>query len=84
MTKIYLTLSIEAAKASVDAVKTAHQKHKVLIDAMEAGIDEDTCAKINDELGEAKDRLADVVLAGLTDWEVDDLETRYYKSGSQI
>lgn len=84
MAKIYLMLSIEADKASVDAVKTAHQKHKALIAAMEAGIYEETCERIKDELGEAKDRLADVVLSGLTDWEVDEFETNYFKSGSQI
>lgn len=84
MTKIYLMLSIDADKASVNAVKTAHQKHKALIAAMEAGIYEETCARINDELDEAKDRLANVVLAGLTDWEVDEFENNYFKSGSQI
>ena len=84
MAKIYLMLSIEAAKASVDAVKTAHQKHKALLAAMEAGIDEDTCARIQDELDEASKKLADVVLQGLTDWEVENLETNYFKSGSQI
>lgn len=84
MEKIFLMLSVEARKASVDAVKTAHQKHKALLAAMEAGIDEDTCARINDELKEAKGRLADVVLEGLTDWVVDDFEHSYFKSGSNL
>lgn len=84
MEKIYLMLSVEAAQASVDAVKTAHRKHKALLAAIEAGIDEDTCARINDELDEAGKKLADVVLEGLTDWDVDNFESNYFKSGSQI
>ena len=84
MAKIYLMLSIEAVKASVDAVKTAHAKHKALLAAMEAGIDEDTCARIQDELNEAIGRLADVVLFSLSDWEVENFEQSYFKSGSNL
>ena len=84
MEKIFLMLSVEARKASVDAVKTAHAKHKALLAAMEAGIDEDTCARIQDELDEAKGRLADVVLGSLSDWEVDNFEQSYFKSGSTL
>ena len=84
MEKIFLMLSVEARKASVDAVKTAHAKHKALLTAMEAGIDDDTCARIQDELDEAKGRLADVFLESLSDWTVEDFEQSYFKSGSNL
>ena len=84
MEKIFLMLSVEARKASVDAVKTAHAKHKALLAAMEAGIDDDTCARIQDELDEAKGRLADVFLESLSDWTVADFEQSYFKSGSNL
>ena len=84
MGKIFLTLSMDSKKASVYAVKTAFKKRKALLAAIEAGIDEDTCERIKYELDEAKGRLADEVLGSLSDSDVDDIEYRYFKSGSNL
>ena len=82
MAKIYLMLSIEALKGNVEAVKTAHKKHQALLAAMDAGIDEDTCQRIQDELDDASKSLARVILSGLTDYDVDNLEQSFFKAGT--